>query len=556
MNATHPATQHLRDRLPQDCDYLIVGAGSAGCVLANRLSESSNFRIVVLEAGPEDNSWLIRTPAAVGALLRHPVFNWNYQSVPQEQLANRRIPLPRGRVLGGTSSINGMVYIRGHAHDFDYWGRECGPEWDFAHVLPYFIRSESNADYSDPGVHGQSGPMRVAHVPRANPLVRRFLSAAQELGFELRDDFNTGELDGFGARQGTLREGRRESMATAFLHPAAARKNLTVLTGYRARRVTFEGLRATGVEVQQGNDTHIIRARREVIVCAGSFDSPALLLRSGVGPERSLRETGIPTVAHVPQVGENLTDHMSCAVAARTRNTDSYGLSWRTLPRAIWTVGEYLLARRGALASNVFEAHGFIRSRQGLPAPDLQIIFMPAFRNPSGFPIPLGHGYGINVALLTPRSRGRVQLAKDDPWGAPLIDPRFLSDPADVIPLVTGLKVARAMLRATPFRSLQGIELAPGPSAEDDAALETYIRNTSGTVFHPVGTCRMGRDQSSVVDPTLRVRGTQGLRVVDASVFPSIIRGNTNAPVVMVAEKAADLILGRPAPLPDDPSGG
>ena len=443
-----------------------------------------------------------------------------------------------------------MVYIRGHQRDFDSWADDCGAEWSFAHLLPYFMRSECNANFTDPRFHGTTGPMRVAHVARPNSLNFRFLDAARELGYPIREDFNTGELCGFGFRQGTMRDGRRESMATAFLHPAAGRENLTIVTDCLTRRVTFKGTRAAGVDVEHAGERGLVRVRREVIVCAGAFESPALLMRSGVGHERELRGLGIETACHLPEVGHNLTDHIACAVAARTANTDSYALSWRTLPRAIGSVAHYLARRGGPLASNVFESHGFVTSHRELPAPDLQIIFMPALRNPSGFPIPLRHGYGINVALLTPRSRGRVRLATNDPRTAPIIDPQFLSDPADLAPMVAGLKLARRLLEARPFRPLAGVELAPGATVTDDAGLEAYVRNHCGTVYHPVSTCRMGNDGHAVVDASLRVRGIEGLRVVDASVFPRIIRGNTNAVVIMVAEKAADMIRNRAAPTP------
>jgi choline dehydrogenase len=544
--------------LPTDCDYLIVGAGSAGCVLANRLSAEPANRVVLVEAGPRDDSWLIRTPAAVGALIRHRRYNWNYATVPQPHLAGRRIPVPRGRVLGGTSSINGMVYIRGHPCDFDQWASQAGHEWDYAHVLPYFIRSESNRNLHDPRIHGLDGPMRVTSIEPHNPLVDRFLAAAHQLGFAQRTDFNGGETEGFGTRQATIRDGRRESAASAFLHPIARRQNLTVVTDCQVRRVTFDGTRATGVECGHAGGTHRIAVRLETVVCAGAIDSPALLLRSGLGDGEDLRRLGIQPVAHIPGVGHNLGDHVASMVAMRTQSTDSYGLSLRALPRGIWNVLEYLLARRGPLASNVFEAHGFIRSTPALAAPDLQIIFMPAHRNPSGFPIPLGHGYGINVALLTPRSRGSVTLESPDPHIAPRIDPAFLSAPEDLTRLMAGLKLARRILAALPFAELHSWEHLPGPAVQDDAALEAYIRRSCGTVFHPVGTCRMGSDAASVVDPSLRVRAVSGLRVIDASVFPAIVRGNTHAPVVMVAEKGADLILGLPPPapvLPEQPAG-
>jgi choline dehydrogenase-like flavoprotein len=497
-----------------------------------------------VEAGPKDDSWLIRTPAAVGALIRLPRFNWNYLTAPQKQLGGRQLPMPRGRVIGGTGSINGMVYIRGHASDFEAWAQKCGADWDYEHVLPYFRRSENNESYRDARYHGTNGPMNVISIRPHNPLVDRFLEGARALELPSCDDFNGAGMEGFGARQATIRRGRRESTATAFLKPVLTRPNLTVLTDCMVHRVVVEGGRATGIELDRGGRTHRIASRRETLICAGTFGTPALLLRSGIGAEAALRDLGIGVAANASEVGRNLADHLSCAIVIRTEDTQSYGLSWRSLPRAVLNAAQYLLLKRGPLASNVFEAHGFVRTAPDLESPDIQIIFMPAYRNPSGFPIPLGHGYGINVALLTPRSRGQVTLSSTDPNAPPVIDPNFLSDPQDVVPLVRGLKLARRIFKTAAFQPFDGVEMLPGATAQDDAALEEYVRNTCGTVFHPVGTCRMGDDGNSVVDPQLRVRGVDGLRIADASVFPTLIRGNTNAAVVMVAEKAADMIKG------------
>jgi choline dehydrogenase-like flavoprotein len=385
--------------------------------------------------------------------------------------------------------------------------------------------------------------MCVTSIRRPNPLIECFLQAARSLNLPLCEDFNGSHMEGFGARQATIRHGRRESMATAFLQPVRQRRNLTVLTDCLVHRIIFDRGVAVGVELERDGQIHRISSRRETILCAGAFGSPAVLLRSGIGEAAVLRNLGVDVVHDSPEVGKNLADHLSTAVGMRTRSPESYGLSWRAAPRGIGNLAEYLLFKRGPLASNVFEAHGFVKSRADLELPDLQIIFMPAHRNPSGFPIPFGHGYGINVALLTPQSRGRVTLKSQDAHAPPVIDPNFLSRSEDLAPLLTGLKLARRILNAAPFQQFNSREIVPGSGAHDDAALESHVRSTCGTVYHPVGTCRMGVDAAAVVDPQLRVRGIAGLRIADASIFPTLIRGNTNAAVVMVAEKAADLIL-------------
>jgi choline dehydrogenase len=534
-------------------DYVVVGAGTAGCVVASRLSEDPDKRVALIEAGPMDRHPFIHIPATVAAAIGRPHLNWRFVTTPQQHLVSRQIPIPRGRVVGGSGSINGMVYFRGHPGDFDDWAAAGNPGWSYREVLPYFLRSESNESYAQSPYHGHDGPMNVKYIKRPNPMTPAFLAAMDELGFRRNDDFNGPTSEGYGPRQGTILNGRRVSTATAYLRAASRRGNLVLLTNTRALEVLIENRRAVGVDVLETAQKRRLTARREVIVAGGAVLSPQLLMLSGIGAEAELRAVGITPKHDLPGVGANYHDHLAVGVLMEMRSSESYGLSWRATPRNLLNVAEYGLFRTGPLASNVFEATGFVRSLPDLPRPDIQIVFQAARRNPHAFPFPIGHGFAISIVGLYPKSRGRVRLASKDPQAAPLVDPQLLSHPDDLATLLRGLKMGRRITRAASFVCYHAREVQPGPEAQDDARLIDYIRKAAATVHHLCGSCRMGPDpNTAVVDEQLRVHGIEALRVVDASIFPSVVGGNTNAAVVMIAEKAADLIRGIPAPRPID----
>ncbi len=532
-------------------DYVIVGAGTAGCVLAARLTQDPAIRVCLIEAGPMNTHPYIHVPALVGAALSRPATNWRFATQPQPQLANRRIPVPRGRVVGGTGSLNGMAYHRGQPADFEGWAAAGNAGWSWREVLPYFIRSEHNENYPGSPFHGQGGPIAVTHIPRPNPLNRLFLEAFASVGgYPACEDFAGAQPEGYGLRQGTIRRGRRDSSATAYLWPALKRSNLTVLTQALVTQVVVEQQRAVGVEVRVEGVPRRIAARRETLLCAGAIQTPQLLQLSGIGDAADLAPLGIPVVRHLPGVGAHYQDHLAVSILMEMRDTRSYGLSLRTLPRAAWNLLQYGLGRTGPLASNLFESTAFIRSAPEVPRPDLQIAFQPARRNPHGFPLPLGHGFAMSCVNLYPQSSGRIMLASADPREPPLLDPNLLGEPADLLPLLRGLKLARRLIAAPPLAGLRATEVAPGAALQSDEELIDFIRRSASTVHHPTSTCRMGSDPAAVVDAQLRVHGIENLRVVDASIFPSIVGGNPNAVVVMVAEKAADLLRGQPAPAP------
>ena len=535
--------------MEESYDYVVVGGGTAGCTLAARLSEDTTVTVCLIEAGGSGKSVYVDVPAAILMAQRSESLNWRFQSEPQPQLNNRRIGVPRGKGLGGSSLINGMVYFRGHPRDYDDWSKSGATGWSYREVLPYFCKSENNEDFGDTIYHGSGGPMNVRSVRGPNPLNQSFFDALAGLGYLARRDLNGEDSEGMSLRQLSIRGGIRETTARALLYPAMSRRNLTVLTDLRVTRVVLEGRRAVGVEAGQ----RMIRARREVVLAAGAIQSPQVLLLSGIGDAEHLAEVGVPLRHHLPGVGRNLHDHMASPVHMSMDHTASYGLSWRTVPRNLRILAQYALFRSGPLSNNVFESAAFLKTLPGLDRPDVQLVLQTAKRPKPSFPFPLGHGFAISPVCLYPRSRGRLRLASADPLAAPRIDPNLLSDPSDIQPLLRGMRLSRQIFASAAFARYRATETEPGQAVQSDSALIDYIRAQAYTVHHPVSTCRMGTDPDAVVDSQLRVVGLEGLRVADASVFPSIIGGNTNAAVVMVAEKAADLILGRPALAPITP---
>ena len=549
-------------------DYVIVGAGTGGCVVASRLAEDPGVRVALIEAGPDHTHPFIHIPATVGAAIGTPKLNWRFMTSPQAQMQNRRIPVPRGHVVGGSGSINGMVYFRGQPRDFDEWAAAGNPGWSYHEVLPYFLRSENNESFPGSPYHAQGGPMNVKFVKKPNPMSGAFLSAMQSLGYKPNNDFNGPDPEGVGPRQGTIRDGRRVSTATAYLESARRRPNFTLITGSRVARVVIENGRATGVEVvpdapavgdsATGSGAAMagaaavrrLTARREVVVCGGAILSPQVLMLSGIGDGEALRAQGIEVNRHLPAVGANYHDHLAAALVFEMSNTESYGISLRTLPRGAVNLLQYALFRSGPLSSNVFECNAFVRTQPGLDRPDIQVVFQAARRNRNTFPFPLGHGFAVSIVGLYPKSRGHIRLASADPLAAPIIDANLLGDPADVGPLLRGLQLARRIVAAQSFARYEGLEVQPGPSVQTEEGLVDYIRRAASTVHHPCSSCRMGPGEDAVVDAQLRVHGIQSLRVADASVFPSIVGGNSNAAVVMIAEKCVDMMLGRAAPKP------
>jgi choline dehydrogenase len=523
-------------------DYIVVGAGSAGCVLANRLTASGRHRVLLLEAGGHDRHFWIHVPLGYGKLFADARVNWLYKTEPEPELDNRQVIQPRGKVLGGSSSINGLLYLRGQPADYDHWRQLGNNGWSFDDVLPYFRRAE-HQERGEGVLHGVGGPLAVSNVCEPHPLCEAFIEAAQQAGFPRNDDFNGPTQEGAGYFQLTAKNGRRWSTAAGYLRQARRRPNLTVVTNALASRILFEGRRAVGVEYRRGDAVHTARATREVILCGGAFNSPQLLQLSGIGPADLLRSHGIGVVADMPGVGADLQDHLQVRIQYRCTEPITMNdvvNSWR---RRIGAGLRYALLRKGLLAIGAGYAGGFFRSNDQVATPDIQVHFIIFSGEASGAALHPFPGFIASICQLRPESRGFVRIKSADPSQPPAIQPRYLTSALDRDTVVAGLKLLRRIMAEPPMQRYIAAERVPGPQVTSDADLLAFARSAGTTVFHPTSTCRMGPDDKAVVDERLRVRGIGGLRVIDASIMPTVVSGNTNAAVVMIGEKGADMIL-------------
>jgi len=534
-------------------DYIVVGAGSAGCVLANRLTEDADISVLVVEAGPPDSSILIHMPSAFAYPLQSATYNWAYETDPEPHMDGRRVSCPRGRVIGGSSSINGMVYIRGHPQDYDGWASVRGLEaWSYAHCLPYFKRAETRLKGAD-AYHGGSGPLYVTTGEMKNPLYRAFIEAGVQAGYAATEDINGYRQEGFGPMDRTTYRGRRWSAAMAYLKPARARSNLRIEPRCLVTRVLFEGTRATGVEYLHNGRLVRMRARREVLVCGGAINSPQILMLSGIGDPAALEKLQMPVVAKVPGVGQNLQDHLETYVQhACTQPITLYSTQNVVAKGAIGV--EWLLFGSGLGATNHFESGGFIRSRAGVAHPDLQYHFLPIAITYDGKEKVNEHGFQAHVGPMRATSRGTIALKSPNPADPPHILFNYLATDGDRQEFRDAIRLTREIFAQKAFDPYRGIELSPGANVRTDAEIDAHIRRKAESAYHPSCSCKMGAadDPFAVVDGELRVRGTQGLRVIDASVMPNVVSGNLNAPTIMLAEKAADLVRGVAALPPEN----
>lgn len=523
-------------------DYIIIGAGSAGCVLANRLTASGRHKVLVLEAGPKDSNPWIHIPIGYGKLFAESSVNWMYQSEPEPELNGRRVFTPRGKVLGGSSSINGLVHIRGQREDFDEWARLGNASWSFDEVLPYFRKSESY-QHGESALHGANGPLNVSDLPDRHVLCDAFIAGAQEVGIPRNDDFNGARQEGAGYYHSSARRGRRVSCAVAYLHPARQRENLQVQTEALVTRIVFDGKRAVAVEYEQGGVKQRARAQREILLCGGSFNSPQLLQLSGVGPAALLQRHGIPVVHAAPGVGESLQEHFYVRTVWKCTQAITFNDEMRTLLGKAWVGLRYILLRRGPMTVSAGYAGAFARTRTELSKPDVQLYFINFSTDKMGTRLHPFSGFTVSMSPLTPESRGHVRIRSASPREAPAIQYNFMSTENDRRTVIDGLKLVNKVTRSSAMKPYVLTEHAPKPSPMTDNEWLAYAREVGGTVYHPTSTCRMGQDATAVVDDHLRVRGIERLRVVDASIMPNVVAGNSNAATVMIAEKGADLIL-------------
>ncbi|NIA68905.1 choline dehydrogenase [Pelagibius litoralis] len=533
-------------------DYIIVGAGSAGCVLASRLSEDPDVRVLVLEAGGRDNSIFIHMPAALAKPLANDKYNWFYHSEPEPHVNNRQLYCPRGRVLGGSSSINGMAYVRGHARDYDRWGQSGLSGWSYADVLPYFRKAETYERGPD-DYRGGDGPLQVSAGACTNPLFQAWIEAGRQAGYPVTSDMNGRQQEGFAHMDMTVHNGRRWSAMVAYLKPAMTRPDLTVWTRALTTRLLIENNRAVGVELAKGNERIEVRAEREVILSGGAINSPQVLLLSGIGPADELTAQGIPVVQDLPGVGKNLQDHLE--VYVQHACTQPITLYSALKPWNQAKIGfDWLFFKKGLGATSHFEAGGFIRSRAGVEHPDLQYHFLPIAMNYDGSSPAGSHGFQAHVGPMRSQSRGEVTLKSSDPKAPPRILFNYLSQEADRQEFRAGIRLTREVFAQKAFDEFRGPELAPGPAAQSDEELDAFVREHVESAYHPSCSCRMGTDSMAVVDGAAKVHGLEALRVVDASIMPSIVSGNLNAPTIMLAEKLADTIRGKtPLPSSDAP---
>jgi len=536
-------------------DYIIIGAGSAGCVLANRLTQDPNCKVLLLEAGGKDNSVLVKMPAGVGSLIREKgTYNWGFWTEPEPHLDGRKLWWPRGKGWGGSSSINGMIYIRGHARDYDQWRQMGLSGWSYADVLPYFKRSETFEGGGD-AYHGSGGPLYISKASSPSEIYSRFIAAGGEAGHKLTSDFNGFQQEGFGPYQLTIKDGKRWSASFAYLHPALQRPNLTTVIEARTSRIIIEKGKAVGVDyiVGKGAEKKTAYADAEVLLCAGAVQSPQILQLSGIGDPEGLRAAGVTVTHALKGVGKNLQDHLDVILSWETPNTKS-AYSYNKGINTLLTGMNYMLRGQGPGRQNFLEAGAFLKSRQDLDRPDLQLHCVMAIMRDHGKAPVEKDGFSIHVCQLRPESRGEVGLRSTDPFDDPTILANYLSAEEDRRALREGVKMTRDLAGTASLKAICGAEDSPGASVQTDEEINAWIRQTAETIYHPVGTCRMGvaGDLNAVVDDKLKVFGLPGLRIVDASVMPTLVSGNTNAPTIMIAEKAADMLLGRPAPSPQD----